>query len=262
MRFALDRWLLAGLFLLAAVVGARAWLHDHPAYNPWAPLSIADDPDGWPGGWAVKAKLAALRRDPAECRAFLQRSAIAFTRLDPAGEGACRRGDRQVLAADRSLGLVLSPAGAQATCAVDAALVRWLRHGVQPAAQALLGSRVTALEHYGTNNCRRIGGGRNGNWSEHATGNAIDIAAFKLADGRRIVVRRDWAKAKARGDGRGDGANIDRDAGKEAAFLRQARDAACREFATVLSPDYNAAHADHLHLDQAPRGGAGWTFCR
>lgn len=246
MRFALDRWLLAGLFLLAAIAGGRAWLHAHPEYDPWAPLSLADDSDGW----AVKAKVAALRRDPAECRAFLQRSAIAFTRLDPAGEGACRREDRQVLAPDRPRGLVLSPAGAQATCAVDAALVRWLRHGVQPTAQALLGSRVTALEHYGTNNCRRIGGGSEGNWSEHATGNAIDIAAFKLADGRRIVVRRDWSKANAAG------------ADTEAAFLRQVRDAACQEFATVLSPDYNAAHADHLHLDQAPRGGAGWTFCR
>jgi hypothetical protein len=115
----------------------------------------------------------------------------------------------------------------------------------------LLGSRVTGLEHYGTNNCRRIGGGRDGNWSEHATGNAIDIAAFKLADGRRIVVRRDWAQPEA--DGVAD---------SEAMFLRQVRDAACQEFATVLSPDYNAAHADHLHLDQAPRGAAAWSFCR
>lgn len=246
MRFTLDRWLLAGLILLAVIAGGRAWLHDHPEYDPWAPLSIADDPEGW----AVKAKVAALRRDPAECRAFLERSDVAFTPLEPTGEGACRRADRQVLAPDRSLGLVLRPAGAQATCAVDAALVRWLRHGIQPAAQSVLGSRVTGLEHYGTNNCRRIGGGSNGNWSEHATGNAIDIAAFTLADGSRIVVRRDWGKA---GTDTGD---------KEALFLREVRDAACREFATVLSPDYNAAHADHLHLDQAPRGGAGWTFCR
>lgn len=245
MRFASDRWLLAGLFLLVAFVGGRAWLRDHPEYDPWAPLAITDDPDGW----AVKAKVAALRRDPAQCRAFLERSNIAFTQLDPAGEGACRRVDRQVLAPDRALGLVLSPAGAQATCAVDAALVRWLHHGIQPAAEALLGSRVTALEHYGTNNCRRIGGGSTGNWSEHATGNAIDIAAFKLANGRRIVVRRDWGGADPGTD-------------TDAIFLRQVRDAACQEFATVLSPDYNAAHADHLHLDQAPRGGAAWTFCR
>jgi hypothetical protein len=139
----------------------------------------------------------------------------------------------------------LQPAGAQATCAVDAGLARWLRHGVQPAAAAFLGSRVVALEHFGTNNCRRIGGGDRGGWSEHATGNAIDIAAFKLADGRRIIVRRDWTGQQ-----------------KPAAFLHAVRDAACGEFTTVLSPDYNAAHAGHLHLDQADRGVAGWTACR
>ena len=44
----------------------------------------------------------------------------------------------------------------------------------------------------GTNNCRRIGGGSDGNWSEHATGNAIDVSAFVLEDGRRISVLKDW----------------------------------------------------------------------
>jgi hypothetical protein len=39
------------------------------------------------------------------------------------------------------------------------------------------------------------------------------------------------------------------------------RDGACRLFATVLSPDYNAAHRDHLHLDEAKRG-AMWRACR
>jgi hypothetical protein len=241
MRFALDRWLLAGLLVIAGVAGGRAWLRDHPQLDPWAPLAMADDP----AGWAVKSKIAALRSDPQSCRAFLRRSDIAFTVLDPIGEGTCRRDDRQVLGDDPSRGLVLQPAGAQATCAVDAGLARWLRHGVQPAAVTMLGSRVAALEHYGTNNCRRIGGGDRGGWSEHATGNAIDIAAFKLADGRRIVVRRDWTRS-----------------GKAAAFLRAARDAACGEFTTVLSPDYNTAHADHLHLDQASRGGLGWSACR
>jgi len=47
-----------------------------------------------------------------------------------------------------------------------------------------------------------------------------------------------------------------------AAFLRDVRDGACRLFSTTLSPDYNAAHADHLHLDQAMRGKMGWGLCR
>ena len=64
----------------------------------------------------------------------------------------------------------------------------------------------------------------------------IDIAGFVLADGTRISVLRDWP-------GEGD----------KARFLRTVRDGACDGFATVLSPDYNAAHADHFHLDMSPR---------
>ncbi|MEL0209365.1 MAG: extensin family protein, partial [Novosphingobium sp.] len=85
----------------------------------------------------------------------------------------------------------------------------WLRHGIQPAAERLLGSPVASVEHFGTNNCRRIGGGSDGNWSEHATGNAIDVSAFVLEDGRRISVLKDWTS--------GD---------EKATFLREVRDAA------------------------------------
>lgn len=214
------------------------WLQAHPQHNPWAPLSLDDPP-----GWATARKLVRLRDDTQECRAFLTRSGVDFADLPPAGEGECRREDRTVLAS-RSLGLVLRPDAPQATCAVGAGLALWLRQGVQPAASELLGSRVVALGHYGTNSCRRIGGGQTGNWSEHATGNAIDIASFVLEDGRRISVLNDW-----------DGED------SKAEFLRAVRDAACGAFGTVLSPDYNAAHADHFHLDQANRR-RGWSFCR
>ena len=57
---------------------------------------------------------------------------------------------------------------------------------------------------------------------------------------------RDWDSADAR----------------KAAFLRDIRDGACGMFTTVLSPDYNAAHRDHFHLDQANRGMMGWRACR
>lgn len=231
-------WPLDGVAVTLFVAGAlflagRGWLEEHPQHNPWAPLDLRDPP-----GWATQRKLAALRRDPAECRAVLERSAIAFTTLPAAGEGACRREDRTVLGE-----APLAPGAPAATCAVDAALLLWLRQGVEPAAEALLGSPVMRVEHFGAYSCRRLYGREEGPWSEHATGNAIDIAAFILADGRRISVVRDWA---------GDDA--------EAAFLRRARDDACEVFGTVLSPDYNAAHADHLHFDQAARGFGG--VCR
>ncbi len=74
--------------------------------------------------------------------------------------------------------------------------------------------------------------------SKHATARAIDISAITLSNGRRFVLTKDWSK---------DPQN----------FLRQARDAACNRFPLVLSPDYNALHADHFHLEEG-----GWLRCR
>lgn len=85
--------------------------------------------------------------------------------------------------------------------------------------------------------CCGVGDPITGRPSAHARAQAIDIAGFRLANGRRISVAKDWA---------GQGA--------EAVFLRRVRDDACRLFGVTLSPDYNAAHADHLHLE-AGRGG-------
>jgi hypothetical protein len=228
----LDRALPAVLILAALVLAGRVWLADHPQHDPWAPLDLNHPP-----GWATQRKLAALRDDPVECRAVLTRSGVAFQALPPAGEGACRREDRTVLEDAR---LASAP---PTTCAVGAGFELWLRQGVQPAAEELLGARVARREHFGASTCRRLYCRATGPWSEHATGNALDVAAFVLADGRRISVLGDW---------RGEGS--------DAAFLRRARDEACRVFGTVLSPDYNAAHADHLHLDQAARSFGG--VCR
>ncbi|MBC7158969.1 MAG: extensin family protein [Porphyrobacter sp.] len=240
-RFDADRVIVGLLIAAALVLAGRVWLAENPQANPWAPLSLDDPP-----GWATRRKLAALREDPAECRAVLERSGIAFRALDPAGEGACRREDRTVLA-----DAPFSPGQPVATCAIAAGTELWLRQGVQPAARERLGADVARIEHLGTFSCRRIGGGTTGRWSEHATGNAIDIAAFVLEDGRRISVLRDW---------HGEGEEGEGEASDEAAFLRAVRDAACGTFGTVLSPDYNAAHADHFHLDQEARGLGG--VCR
>jgi hypothetical protein len=229
-RFPFDHAALTVLLVGALVLAARAWLADHPQHSPWAPLDLRD-----PSGWATERKLAALRGDPAECRAVLERSGVPFASLAAAGEGECRRDDRTVLTE-----APLAPSSPPMTCALGAAFELWLRSGVQPAAEQILGSPVERVEHLGAYSCRRLYGRESGGWSEHASGNALDVAAFVLADGRRISVAADWS-------GAGEGAE----------FLRRVRDAACGAFGTVLSPDYNAAHADHLHLDQATRGFGG-----
>ncbi|QZH74879.1 MAG: extensin family protein [Erythrobacter sp.] len=229
----MDTALAALLVGIALLLAGRSWLEENPQHNPWAPLDLRD-----PHGMATAGKLTALRGDVPACHAVLDRSEIAFTALPAAGEAECRRGDR-LIPAD----LLLSPAEPQMTCPVAAGLVLWLEQDVQRLAEQYFDSQVTQVEQLGTYSCRRMYGAASGRWSEHATGNAIDIAGFALADGRRVSVLRDW---------NGDES--------EAQFLRAVRDSACSSFGTVLSPDYNAAHADHFHFDQGR--GVGRGACR
>ncbi len=225
-HFRAARRALVALVLLTAGIAGWQWLQEHPQHNPWAPLDLRDPP-----GWATVRKLAALREDVTECRAVLNRSDIAFTALPPTGEGACALTDRTRLGE-----YPLAPDTPAVTCPVAAALTIWRHDSVDPAARDLLGSDVARIEHLGAFSCRRMYGGADVPWSEHATANAIDIAAFVLEDGRRISVLADWEGG-----------------GPETEFLKAVRDGACGSFATVLSPEYNVAHADHFHFDQDDR---------
>lgn len=239
---AIRRWTVT--LLLLGLIGAGGyagwqWLQRHPEHNPYAPLSLDH-----PLGWATDRKLATLAADGSACRALLRADGIDFAPLPRVGSDRCVAANRTRLADNVVPGLVLRPVGVAPSCAVDAALILWMRERVQPAAQRHFGQPVARVEHLGSYNCRRIGGGDS--WSEHSTGNAIDIAAFVLADGTRISLIDDW---RAEPDG------------PRSRFLSDARGGACELFATTLSPAYNRAHADHFHLDQAQRAG-GWNVCR
>ena len=108
---------------------------------------------------------------------------------------------------------------------------------VAPAALTYLGSELKGLRIASSFQCRRRNNLSSGKISEHAKGNAIDISAFRLADGRTVTVADGW-KAQ----------------GTEKEFLLHVRKAACDRFLTVLSPEGDGYHQDHLHLDQGCHG--------
>ncbi len=123
-------------------------------------------------------------------------------------------------------------------CDTARALKTWVRKGLKPAfgRKDVVGLRIAASYA-----CRPRNNIRGAKISEHGRGNAIDIAAIILADGKDIVVAEDWRRS----------------AGKP---MRKAHKAACGPFSTTLGPESDRHHRDHLHFDIArQRGGA---YCR
>jgi hypothetical protein len=233
-------------FLLLAVVAVggielRAWFNRHPQDLPWTELDLSD-----PVGRFTASKLAALGSQPAQCRALLSQAGSPDRPAPARTAGAeCGYRDGMRLREGGARISAFNPSGLVTSCPVASALLLWDERVVQPAARRHFGTGIVAFQHAGSFSCRRLYGRETGAWSEHATADAVDILGFRVADGRTVSVLRDWD-----------------DGGSEATFLREVRDGACRLFTTVLSPDYNAAHRDHLHLDTADRGPGGWRACR
>ncbi len=108
---------------------------------------------------------------------------------------------------------------------------------VQMAAQRYFKRNVIEVRQVGSYSCRNIAGSHR--ISMHASGQAIDIAGFVLDDGTLVSVKNDWS-------GRG----------APAKFLHEVARGACGLFSVVLTPNTNADHHEHLHLDMGP-----WPLC-
>ncbi|MEQ1943242.1 extensin family protein [Mesorhizobium sp. VNQ89] len=135
-------------------------------------------------------------------------------------------------------GFELAP-DAEMNCSTAEATARFTRDVISPTAKTVFGTTLRSISHASAYVCRP----RNGTHklSEHAFGNALDIAAFTLADGTVVAVELNPPE-------------------KHLLFLTNVRAAACGPFKTVLGPGSDADHAEHLHFDLAPRRHGG-TVC-
>lgn len=185
---------------------------------------------------------AATSENVRQCLSGLTAKSVRFAGLpDKSFGGGCRTIDTIKL---MDFGTPTTNLGAM-TCPLAANFTDWARYAVRPAAKQYLDGEVVRIETMGTFNCRNINGGQSGKLSEHAFGNAVDVSAFILKDGRRISVLSGWNGTS-----------------EERAFLRRLHQSACKRFGTVLGPDYNAAHANHFHFDMARSMKNGSSFCR
>jgi hypothetical protein len=135
---------------------------------------------------------------------------------------------------------------AMLNCPMTNFVERWLGEAVQPAAFAWFGAPVVSIKQISAYSCRPRNNERGESLSEHSFGNALDVAAFTLADGRTITVKRDWGGADPNARG----------------FLREVFAAGCQRFKTALGPGVKY-HDDHFHFDLAHHNKTGTSrYCR
>lgn len=173
----------------------------------------------------------------AACPAVLMGLVVAEM-APPLSEGICGEQSPLVVTAVLSRGRMVPLSSPVTTnCQMASVLPGWVSD-VDGYAGAMLGSPLAEVSTGTSYMCRNRNNGADGFTSEHGFANAVDVTGFTLEDGRRIGVADDWLPATA----------------PEGRLLRLAHDAACGSFTTVLGPEANAEHEDHLHLDLGCHG--------
>lgn len=216
--------------LLLGAAGFAADRHLPPQHLPWRPIDMQAST-----GFATDLQILRLSLSPSStCAALINGADDYQTRLaerhrvkDPCGWDTAQK-------IDKSSSASLKPENVTMQCPLAVGTYIWMRE-IDKAAQARLGSGIKNVLHAGSYSCRRQVGNRSGKWSEHAFANAFDVMGFELEDGRVVSVLKDWNGETQR-----------------KRFLRDVRTQACKIFRVTLSPDFNAAHADHFHVDMGP----------
>lgn len=185
---------------------------------------------------------AAEPKPPAEprvyqtaCPAVLQ-GRVEAEALPPIAEGQCVAPSPLSLTGVLANGRMVPVSGGVTTdCGMASALPGWVE-AVDGYVAAREETRIIELVVGTSYMCRGVNG--SGQLSFHGLADALDIVGFRLEDGRFATVEGGWADA----------------ASAEGRLLRFAHGAACAGFTTVLGPEANADHQDHLHLDLGCHG--------
>jgi hypothetical protein len=219
------RFLLALILVLLVTAYGLSRLGYFEWPRPYDPLVLPDLDAA--SNFLTSFKLKRIDSSAENCRAAFARAGKAVAIEPPRTDTAqCIKQDTIKLTGFSTAKLRVE----ETRCAIAARLFMWEHNIVQPAARKYFNEPVAELLHFGSYSCRNIRG--SSATSEHATANAFDISGFRLRGGKLITLKQDWQGNQP-----------------QAEFLREVRDGACDYFNVVLSPDYNADHHDHLHVD-------------
>ena len=225
-----GKTLLTVLILIAVATVGYHWLP--PYYNPFIPLTLDDPP-----GRITQYKLRRLT--PEACTSLLsQANQRALIRSQPVADsgGACPLNN---VVRVRDFGPVSLNSSFLASCPQALGSALYIHQQARPLTKRFMGSELTRIDHLGSFACRNIYHRPDARRSEHATAEALDIAAFRLANGERVTVLNGWKGAKTQ------------------PWLKAMLAASCGYYGNGLGPEYNAAHANHFHL-----GMRGFGLCR
>lgn len=210
-----------------------------PAVAPKPPEKPVDDNKMMPDPRSAQLPADKMPEEEVACRERLKALGVEFEehKAEHDAKIGCSIPYPIIL---KTLGKSISiGSGTELNCRMAEAAARFAADVVRPAVKAEFGADLKVINQASAYVCRpRHGGGK---LSEHAFGNALDIASFTLSDGRTIGI----GPAPPEKDGK---------------FLNTVRKAACGPFKTVLGPGSDPDHALHFHFDLEPRRNGG-TFC-
>jgi hypothetical protein len=141
-----------------------------------------------PDVWKPEEIAAGLR----QCLQLLVPAHVEVGIQEPMKRGQCGTPVPVLLRSAGVTDKVDFPTAPQMNCRLAARLSEWVDKVLQPVAQEVLGSRIKRIVGASSYSCRNIYNDPKLTLSEHATGNAVDIAGFVTADGRTILVSKTW----------------------------------------------------------------------
>lgn len=216
--------------LLALMLVGYRYLPSY--YNPFAPLQLSDPP-----GRITQFKLRRL--SPSDCATLLAQAnqqqfitSVAVANSD----GDCPLTD---VVRVRDFGAVKLSSSFLASCPLALSSALFIQQQARPLTERFTGQSLRQIDHLGSYACRNIYNRADARRSEHASAEALDLSAFRLANGQRVTVLNGWRHPQTQ------------------PWLRAMLSASCGYYGNSLGPEYNAAHANHFHL-----GMRGFGLCR
>ncbi len=171
--------------------------------------------------------------DFAACVSELTSQKVTFEQLATAKEQGCElSGAIKLVSVPTPFGDVSLSSNPVMLCDFGRQFSRWVREVAAPLALGYTGKKLAQVETGSAFSCRARYDKPGLVPSEHAKGDAIDIASFVLTDGRRLPVKQQ----------------------DPAPLILALRTTACGYFTTVLGPGTDPAHAEHLHFDSGLHG--------